>query len=114
ELGVMSRLGMTAGASARARALAEVQPNPVLRKRDALRLIWRSDEYANDYLRLLLYSSKPTTDRVEFNWKRAEIVYQPEDEFEVAVYVLFRNSGLAKVCENEECPVPYFIARRMT
>jgi hypothetical protein len=114
ELGVMLRLGMTAGATARARALAQVQPNPVLRKRDALRLIWRSDEYANDYLRLLLYSSSSTTDRVEFNWKRGEIVYQPKDDFEKAVYVLFRNSALAKVCENEGCPAPYFIATRST
>jgi len=111
ELGVMLRLGMTSRASARAREIAEEQPNPVLRKREVLRRIWRGDEYANDYLKLLLYSSSPT-DRVEFNWKRGEIVYQPKDDLEKAVYTLFRNSALAKVCEAEDCPARYFIAKR--
>ena len=111
-LGVTERLGMNERAIAHAGAIADAQPNPALRKRDVLRRIWRADEYANDYVKLLLYSSEISPHRVEFNWKRGEIVYQPLDNFERAVYALFRNSGLAKVCENPDCPAPYFIAKR--
>jgi hypothetical protein len=75
--------------------------------RDIVRLIWRGESFANEYLKALLYGT-----RVEFNWKRGEIVYEPQNDFERALYALFRNSGLAKVCENPECPAPYFIAQR--
>lgn len=112
ELGFIGRVGASEQAVAHAKAIVDAQSNPALRKRDVLRRIWRGDEYANDYLKLLLYSSQTTPHRVEFNWKRAEIVYQPLDDFERAVYALFLNSRLAKVCENADCPAPYFIARR--
>lgn len=114
EFGVTRRLGLSERVIAHAKAIADAQPNPALWKRDVLRRIWRSDEDANDYVKLLLYSSEMSPHRVEFNWKRGEIVYQPQDNFERAVYALFRNSGLAKVCENADCPAPYFIARRRT
>lgn len=114
NLGFIERVGATEQALAHAKAIAEAQRNPVLRKRDVLRRIWRGDEYANDYLKLLLYSSKTSPHRVEFNWKRGELVYQPLDQFERAVYALFRNSRLVRVCENPDCPARYFIAKRRT
>jgi hypothetical protein len=86
---------------------ARLQPNPALRKRDILQLIWRNDQYSNDYLKLLLAGS-----RVEFNWKRGQIVYKPENDFERAVYALFLNSSLAKVCGNPDCPARFFVAQR--
>ena len=113
-LGFTQRVGASEQAVAHAKAIAEAQRNPALWKRDVLRRIWRGDEYANDYLKLLLYSSETTPHRVEFNWKRGEIVYEPRDQFEHAVYALFRNSRLAKVCENPDCPAQYFIAKRGT
>jgi hypothetical protein len=96
----------------RAREIARDEPIPALRKREVLRRIWRGDEFANEYLKVLLYSSSRITDRVEFNWKRGEIVYEPRDDFEKVVFTLFRNSTLARVCEAEDCPAPYFIAKR--
>jgi hypothetical protein len=111
--GVVHRLGGSGSTlvSGRALLLAEtirkLQPNPALRKRDISRLIWKGDEAANDYLKVLLSGS-----RVEFDWKRGEIVYKPENDFERAVYTLFRNSSRAKVCGNPDCPSPYFIAGR--
>jgi hypothetical protein len=96
----------------RAKEMEEEQPNPVLRHRDMLRKIWRGHEHANDWVKLLLYSSLPTTDRVAFNLKRGEIVYVPNGELETVVFSLFRNSSLAKICEADDCPSPYFIAKR--
>jgi hypothetical protein len=90
-----------------AQTIRELQPNPALRKRDMLRFIWRGDESANDYLKILLSGS-----RMEFDWRQGELVYEPENDFERAVYALFRNSALAKVCGNPECPAPLFIAQR--
>jgi len=49
---------------------------------------------------------------MRFNWRRGELEYVPENELEEAVYALFRNSSLAKVCENPECPAKYFVAQR--
>jgi hypothetical protein len=111
--GVVHRLGEGGPRliSSRALMLAEnirkLQPNPVLRKRDILRLIWRGDESANDYLKILLAGS-----RMQFDWKRGELVYEPQNDFEKAVYALFRNSKLAKVCGNPDCPAPLFVAQR--
>lgn len=90
-----------------AETIRKLQPNPALRKRDMLSLIWRRDEYSNDYLKVLLAGS-----RVVFDWGRSEIVYKPEDGFEQALYALFRNSSRAKVCENPDCLAPLFIASR--
>jgi hypothetical protein len=90
-----------------AETIAKLQPIPALRKRDILRAIWRADQYSNDYLKILLTGS-----RVEFDWKRGELVYSPENDFEYAIYALFRNSSRAKFCANPDCPAPYFIGAR--
>lgn len=90
-----------------AETVRKSQPIPALRKRDVLRMIWRRDELANDYLKVLLAGS-----RVVFDWNRGEIVYKPEDDFEQALYALFRNSSRARVCGNPDCPAPYFVAGR--
>jgi hypothetical protein len=90
-----------------AKLLSETFPNVGLRMREIVCLIWRGEPFANVYLKALLYGT-----RVEFNWRLREIVYVPQNEFERALYTLFRNSGLAKVCGNPECPAPYFIAQR--
>jgi hypothetical protein len=92
-----------------AEALSKDLPNVTLRMRDIVRRIWSGDPFANDYLKALLYGT-----RVEFDWKRGEITYEPQNEFERALYALFRNSSLAKICANAECTAPYFIARRTT
>ena len=84
-----------------------LQPNHALYLRDVLRLIWSSGPDSSDYLRILL-SGK----RIRFDWRRAKITYEPEDEFERALYAPFQNSRSAKVCENPSCPAPFFIARR--
>jgi hypothetical protein len=111
--GFLIRLGgaggsvINAGALHLAQLLSEKFPNVALRMRDIVRLIWRGESYANEYLKALLYGT-----RVEFNWKRGQIIYMPENEFERAVYALFRNSSLAKVCGNPDCPAPFFIAGR--
>jgi hypothetical protein len=111
--GVVERLGegsprmMSARALMLAETIRKLQPNPALRKRDILRLIWRGDDSANDYLKVLLAGS-----RTEFDWKRGELMYKPQNDFEKAVYALFRNSKLAKVCGNPDCPAPLFIAQR--
>jgi hypothetical protein len=47
---------------------------------------------------------------VIFDWQRSQITYKPRTEFERALYALFRQSALAKVCANADCPAPYFIA----
>jgi len=90
-----------------AETIAKAQPDRALRIRELLRCIWRGDENADDYLKILLSGS-----RMRFNWRRGELEYAPENELEEAVYALFRNSSLAKVCENPECPAKYFIAQR--
>jgi hypothetical protein len=111
--GVVHRLGgsgptlVSGRALVLAEAIRKLQPNPELRKRDILRQIWNGDEAANDYLKILLTGS-----RVEFDWKRGEIVYEPQNEFELAVYALFRNSSRARICGNSECLARYFIASR--
>jgi hypothetical protein len=111
--GFLLRLGgagaslIKAGAFHLAKQLSDELPDVALRMRGIVRLIWRGAPFANEYLKALLYGT-----RVEFDWKRGEIVYAPQNDFERALYALFRNSGLAKVCENPECPAPYFIAQR--
>jgi hypothetical protein len=113
--GVVHRLGgggprlVSAKALRLAQIIKDQQPNAALRKRDMLRAIWRGDDSANDYLKILLSGS-----RMEFDWKRAELTYAPENDFERAIYVLFRNSHLAKICGNADCPVPYFVAKRQS
>jgi hypothetical protein len=111
--GVVHRLGGSGSRliSRRALMIAEtirkLQPTPALRTRDMLRLIWKGDSDANDYLKVLLSGS-----RTQFNWKRGELVYEPQNELEQAIYALFRNSRLARVCESTDCPAPFFIAKR--
>ncbi len=70
--------------SVRALALAETlrssgPKEEELRARDILRLIWRGHDDANDYLKILLAGSHMRCD-----WKRAELVYEPENDFEQA------------------------------
>lgn len=111
--GVVHRLGGSGPGliSGRALMIAEtirkLQPTPSLRTRDMLRLIWKGDSDANDYLKVLLSGS-----RTQFDWNRGELVYGPQNELEEAIYALFRNSRLARVCENTDCPAPFFIAKR--
>ena len=50
--------------------------------------------------------------QVEPDWQRSQFVYFPRTEFQRAVYDLFRQSALAKVCANPDCPAPYFVAHK--
>jgi hypothetical protein len=90
-----------------AERIKNLQQDPILYMRDFLRLIWRGNDSANDCLKILLSGS-----RIRFDWKRGELIDEPENEFEQAVYALFRNSHLAKACGNPDCPAPLFIAQR--
>jgi hypothetical protein len=90
-----------------AQTIKERRPDPVLYIRDIVRLVWRGDDSANDCLKILLSGN-----RIRFDWKRSGLVYEPENDFERAIYRLFCSSSLAKVCGNPDCPAPLFIAQR--
>jgi hypothetical protein len=84
--GFLIRLGgagpsiVNAGALHLAQLLSEKFPSVGLRMRDIVRLIWQGESFANEYLKALLYGT-----RVEFNWKRGELVYEPQNDFERAL-----------------------------
>jgi len=48
--------------------------------------------------------------QITVDWQRSEFVYLPRTEFQRAVYALFRQSSLAKLCANPDCLTRYFIA----
>lgn len=50
---------------------------------------------------------------IELDWRQGKIVYNPRTEFQSAIYALFRQSQLAKVCGNPDCPARFFIARKV-
>jgi len=52
--------------------------------------------------------------QILLDWRRGEIVYAPKTPFQWAIYALFRNSALAKVCANPDCPARYFVAKKLT
>lgn len=105
------------------------------RRREALRRIWCGD---SEMLAMLLvpevapeeapqnereaYIEKTDTDGrpielakplpITFDWQRGQITYKPQTEFQSALYALFRQSRLAKVCANSDCPARYFVARK--
>ncbi len=103
------------------------------RRRESLRLVWRGDSEMLGALlipetppyelpveeREAFFEKKDAEGRtielgkplpVTFDWQRGKITYKPRTEFESALYALFRQSSLAKVCANPECPAPHFIA----
>src|SRR5262245_26020263 len=69
--GVVHRLGgggprlISTRALALAETVARAQPDRALRIRELLRFIWRGDENADDYLKIVLSGS-----RMRFNWRR--------------------------------------------
>lgn len=105
------------------------------RRREALRRIWCGD---SEMLAMLLLPEVPPEEAspkereayiektdpegraielskplpLTFDWQRSQITYEPQTEFQSALYALFRQSRLAKVCANPDCPAKYFIARR--
>jgi len=86
--------------------------------REALREIWRGN---SDKLTEVLL---PSLDQIfadpdpeglwppqlKVDWRRGGFEYVPRNEFQGAVYELVRRSPLARVCENSDCPHPYFIS----
>jgi hypothetical protein len=54
----------------------------------------------------------PWPPQIKVDWQRGQFVYIPRTQFQRAVYELFRQSALAKVCANPDCTAPYFIARK--
>lgn len=94
-------------------------------RRAYLRDLWKGDPWA--LRRFLLPNEQPEELRQEgievvwdhgaqilLDWERGAIVYAPETPFQWAIYTLFRQSALAKVCANPDCPARYFIARKAT
>jgi hypothetical protein len=103
-------------------------------RREDLRKVWRGN---SDKLTALLlpgtypeelsaeektqYVSKNESDtagewawppQIKVDWQRSQFIYVPRTDFQRAVYALFRQSALAKVCANPDCVTPYFIAGR--
>jgi hypothetical protein len=68
-------------AIALAQTLRELQPDDTLYWRDMLRLVWSGSPDADEYLKSLLSGS-----RIRFDWKRSMLIYEPENDFERAVY----------------------------
>jgi hypothetical protein len=103
-------------------------------RRQGLRDIWKQEEDHAAYLRDFLMPEDPPEELrakgyvgarddesgylwgspFALDWNRSRIIYQPETEFQRAVYALFRKSALGKVCKNPNCPAPYFVARKAT
>lgn len=107
----------------------------VLERREAVRRIWRGNSLT---LTELLLPNEPPEElqnqeaykdrddetgqqtgwnwepQVNLDWQRREFIYEPRTNFQRALYGLFRQSALAKVCGNSECPAPYFIASKPT
>ena len=105
------------------------------RRREALRRVWRGD---SEMLAMLLLPEVPPEEApqdereafiektdvdartielarplpITFDWQRGQITYEPQTEFQRALYALFRQSRLAKICANCDCPATYFIARK--
>ena len=86
--------------------------------REALREIWsgNSDKLTEVLLPSLdeIYADPDPEGlwppQLKVDWRRGEFVYKPRNLFQGAVYELFRRSLLAKVCANQDCLAPYFIA----
>ena len=86
--------------------------------REVLREIWRGNSEKLPAVLLpspedVVFASEPQwgwPPQIKMDWHRGEFVYTPDNEFQRAVYELFRRSPFAKVCANPDCPAPYFIA----
>jgi hypothetical protein len=94
-------------------------PCPVidLERRDALRAAWRGEDRSESGLGED-YIERCAGQWMKFSWVfkagNAELV--PEDLWS-AICVLFlrdRAAGKTAVCENPDCPAPYFIRKRKT
>lgn len=103
------------------------------KRMDALRLVWRGDSLAlselllpneppeelmsrEEYLDRDEETGRPTgwvwPPQIRMDWESGQFTYDPRTKFQQALYLLFRRSQLAKICENPNCPAPYFIARK--
>ncbi len=108
----------------------------LLSRRQTIRNIWRGGD--SDRLTDLLLPTEPPDDltweeadkyvdrdeagleigtlwrtQVVPDWRRGRFIYKPRTDFQHALYLLVSKSRLAKVCENPDCPAPYFIARKV-
>jgi hypothetical protein len=101
----------------------------VYRRREALRMIWRGD-----VRQLAMFLFPPESFQADpsyvaegsfigfshlefpivFDWQRGRFGYLPKTQFQSALYELFKKGPLAKICANRDCPVPYFIADRVS
>jgi hypothetical protein len=85
--------------------------------REALREIWRGN--SQKLTEVLLPSlddifADPDPEglwppQLRVDWQRGEFVFVPRSEFQGAVYELFRRSPRVNMCENPDCPAPYYI-----
>jgi hypothetical protein len=92
-------------------------------RREALRRIWVGDSDKLNEVLLPTEAEMMMDDeewasawnpQLKLNWQRGEFVYIPRNEFQVALYELFRRSSFVKLCANSNCPAPYFIADKTT
>lgn len=91
--------------------------------REALRRIWVGD---SDKLTEVLLPTEAEmmmdnsewasawNPQLKLDWQRGEFVYIPRNEFQEALYELWRRSSFVKRCVNSNCPAPYFIADKTT
>ena len=86
--------------------------------REALREVWRGNSEKLTYLLLPSLDEViadpdpewPWPPQLKVDWHRGEFVYIPRSKLQEAIYALFRRSALVKVCANQDCAAPYFIA----
>jgi hypothetical protein len=103
----------------------------LVERREALRSVWRGDPLTLRHLLLPTDAPEELREKyfdrnlldeeqsgvmwdtqVDLDWERGQFVYEPRTEFQKALYQLFRQSARAKVCDNPDCPAPYFIANK--
>jgi hypothetical protein len=77
-----------------------------------IRRVWMGapPDAVQDFQRVLF--PRGSESRVEIDWRRQALSYQPQTTVEQVLYYLLQHSSLAKICGNTECTRPLFLAER--
>jgi hypothetical protein len=76
--------------------------------RDALRSIWAASDLETKEWGIFLFGADSTM-TVSF---ASSVGPPPPNPFQQAVMYLFKLAGKTRLCQNSECPSPYFLASR--
>jgi len=67
--------------------------------------VWMEQKLAGKDVKIVRHSP------VGVDWRRGELTYQWQNEFQHDLYTLLKSSRLAKICARPDCPyTPYFVA----